>query len=186
VISWGGVLLVIGGLGGVPGTAEDFQALLLPVVVAMLAGPSISGVFCTWFFHGRAGLSGFLSRLLRWRVDARWYAFALLTAPLVVAMMLLLLSRLSPVYLPGILTTSTPWSHLALGVVTGLAAGFLKSLGGPDSQRRSCAAATVRGSLRQPIGNSADPRCVAVRRGRKQAHRGFWIGMRPPDQRLTS
>jgi hypothetical protein len=84
VISWGGVLVVIGGLGGVPGTAQKFEALLLPVILAMLAGPSIAGVLCTWFFGGRVGLSEFRFRLLRWRVDVRWYALALLTAPLIV------------------------------------------------------------------------------------------------------
>jgi membrane protease YdiL (CAAX protease family) len=129
VISWGGVLLVIGGLSRIPGTAEEFQTLLLPVVLVMLAGPSLAGLFCVWFFHGRAGLSELASRLVRWRVDARWYAFALVTAPLVVAATLLLLSRFSPVYLPGILSTSTPWSHLALGVATGLAAGLFEELG---------------------------------------------------------
>jgi membrane protease YdiL (CAAX protease family) len=129
VISWGGVLLVIGGPSRIPGTVEEFQMLLLPAVLAMLAGPSVAGVFCTWFFHGRAGLSELVSRLLRWRVDARWYAFALVTAPLVVALTLLLLSRFSPVYLPGILGTSSPRFHFVLGVVTGLAAGFFEELG---------------------------------------------------------
>lgn len=128
-ISWGGVLLVVGGFGGIPGTAAAFEALLLPAVLAMLAGPSIAGILCTWLFHGKAGLSDFLSRLLRWRVDARWYALSLVTAPLAIAATLLLLSRFAPVYLPGILTTSTPWSHLTLGIVTGLAAGFFEELG---------------------------------------------------------
>jgi uncharacterized protein len=129
IISWGGVLLVIGGVGRIPGTAEAFQTLLLPAVLAMLAGPSIAGIFCTWLFQGRAGLGDLASRLLQWRVDARWYAIALLTAPLAVAVTLLLLSRFASVYLPGILSTSTPWSHLARGAVTGLAAGSLEELG---------------------------------------------------------
>jgi membrane protease YdiL (CAAX protease family) len=129
VISWGGVLIVIGGPSRIPGTAEEFQTLLLPAVLAMLAGPSVAGVFCTWLFHGRAGLRELVSRLLRWKVAARWYAFALLTAPLVVAATLLLLSRFSPVYLPGIFGTGTPWPHLVLGIVTGLAAGFFEELG---------------------------------------------------------
>jgi membrane protease YdiL (CAAX protease family) len=127
-ISWGGVLAVIGGLGGIPGTAEEFETLLLPAVLAMLAGPSIAGILCTWLFQGTSGLGGLLSRFTR-RVDARWYALALTAAPLAVGATLLLLSCYSPVYLPGILTTSTPWLHLALGIVTGLAAGFFEELG---------------------------------------------------------
>ncbi len=129
VISWGGVLLVVGGLGGIPGTAGEFETLLLPAVLAMLAGPSIAGILCAWFFHGTSGLGELLSRLLRWRVDARWYALALAAAPLAVAATLLPLSCYSPVYLPGILATSTPWLHLVLGIVTGLAAGFFEELG---------------------------------------------------------
>ena len=129
VISWGGVLLVIGGLSGIPGTAQEFETLLLPAVLAMLAGPSIAGILCTWFFQGTSGLGELRSRLLRWRVDAHWYALSLVAAPLAVAVTLLLLSRYSPVYLPGILATSTPWLHLVLGIMTGLAAGFLEELG---------------------------------------------------------
>jgi uncharacterized protein len=129
LISWGGVLLVIGGLSGIPGTAEEFQTLLLPAVLAMLAGPSMAGILCTWFFYGREGLNEFLSRLVRWRVEVRWYALALGTAPLLVAATLLLMSRASAVYTPGILTAHDPWTHLWLGIVTGLAAGLFEELG---------------------------------------------------------
>jgi membrane protease YdiL (CAAX protease family) len=146
-ISWGGVLVVIGGFGAIPGTAADFQGLLLPAVLAMLAGPSMAGILCTWFFRGRAGLSDFRSRLLRWRVDARWYALALFTAPLAVSATLFVLSLFSPVYLPGILTTNTPWSHLLVGIATGLAAGFFEELGWtgfstPQLRRRFSVVAT--------------------------------------------
>jgi membrane protease YdiL (CAAX protease family) len=129
VISWGGVLLVIGGISGIPGTAADFDTLLVPVVLAMLAGPSIAAIFCTWLFQGTSGLGDLLSRLLRWKVDARWYALALVAAPLAVAATLLVLSSYAPVYLPGIFTTSTPGLQLMLGIVTGLAAGFFEELG---------------------------------------------------------
>ena len=51
------------------------------VVLAMLAGPSVAGILLTGLVDGRAGLREMLSRLLRWRVGARWYAMALLTRP---------------------------------------------------------------------------------------------------------
>jgi hypothetical protein len=38
-ISWGGVLLVIGGPRGIPGTREQFEKLLPFAILAMLAGP---------------------------------------------------------------------------------------------------------------------------------------------------
>ena len=43
-ISWGGVLLVIGGPGGIPGTAARSDPLFPFVYLAMLAGPSVAGI----------------------------------------------------------------------------------------------------------------------------------------------
>jgi CAAX protease family protein len=127
-ISWGGVLTVVGP-GGIPGTAEQFETLLPFVVLAMLAGPSVAGVLSTCFVHGRAGLRELPSRLLKWRVGARWYAIALLTAPLLVPATLFALSLISPVFLPGIVTTSQPASHLLFGIAVGLGAGLFEELG---------------------------------------------------------
>jgi hypothetical protein len=54
-ISWGGVLLVIGGPRGVPGTPEQFETLLPFAVLAMLAGPSVAGILLTGLVYGRVG-----------------------------------------------------------------------------------------------------------------------------------
>ena len=86
-ISWGGFLMVVGP-GDFPGTKEQFKTLLPFVAWAMLAGPSVAGILMTGLLHGREGLRELLSRLLRWRVGARWYAVALLTAPLLAAAVL--------------------------------------------------------------------------------------------------
>ncbi len=75
------------------------------------------------------GFATFLSRLLRWQVGARWYAVALLTAPLLVTATLFALSLASPVFLPGILTTSDKASLLLFGIAVGLGAGFFEELG---------------------------------------------------------
>jgi len=127
-ISWGGVLMVVGS-SGIPGTAEQFETLLPFVVLAMLAGPSVAGVLSTGLVHGRAGLRELLSRLVKWQVGARWYAIALLTAPLLVTVALFALSLTSPVFLPGIVTTSQPASHLRFGIAVGLGAGLFEELG---------------------------------------------------------
>jgi uncharacterized protein len=127
-ISWGGVLVVVGP-SGIPGTAEQFETLLPFVVLAMLAGPSVAGVLSTGLVHGTAGLRELLSRLLKWRLDARWYAIALLSAPLLVTTSLFALSLTSSVFLPGIVTTSQPASHLLFGIAVGLGAGFFEELG---------------------------------------------------------
>jgi membrane protease YdiL (CAAX protease family) len=84
----------------------------------------------TGLIDGRAGLRELLSRLLRWRVGARWYAVALLTAPLYHAALALALSLTSPEFLPGIFTTGDKAGLLMLGIGSGLiGGGFLEELG---------------------------------------------------------
>lgn len=127
-ISWG-VVLIVAGPGGIPGTPEQ-QAELLPIMVlALLTGPSVAGLLTTGLVHGRAGLGELRSRLLRWRVRGRWYAVALLTAPLLVLATLLVLSLFSPDYLPGLFTSDEKASLILIGLAYGLAAGFFEELG---------------------------------------------------------
>jgi len=128
-ISWGGVLLVIGGPGGIPGTKQQFDTLFPIALVAMLAGPSVTGLLLTGLVYGRAGFREFLSRLLKWRVGVRWYAVALLTAPLLMTAVYLALSLTSPVFLPGIFTSNDKLAYVLFGIVVGLMAGFIEELG---------------------------------------------------------
>ena len=128
-ISWGGILLVIGGPGGIPATPKQFERLLPFMFLPMLAGPSVAGILLTGLVHGRAGLREFLSRLLRWRVGARWYAVALLTAPLLMTASLLALLPTFGLLLPGIVTTNDKASLLLVGMAAGLGAGIFEELG---------------------------------------------------------
>ena len=128
-ISWGGILLVIGGPGGIPGTPEQFETMLPFMILAMLAGPSAAGTLLTGLVYGRAGIQEVLTRLLRWRVDARWYAVALLTAPLLMTAIPLALSLLFPKFIPGIVTKDDKASLLVLGIAAGLMAGIFEELG---------------------------------------------------------
>ena len=93
-VSWAGVLLVVGP-GGIPGTVERFMTVGPVMYLAMLAGPSVAGLLMTGLVSGRAGFRELLARLLKWRVGGRWYAVALLTAPLLVMAVSLALSLLS-------------------------------------------------------------------------------------------
>lgn len=127
-ISWGGVLLVLGP-GNFPGTPEQLEALIGFVVLAILAGPSVAGVLLAVLVDGKAGLRELRSRLFKWRVSVRWYAVALLTAPLVVTATLLALSLVSPVFLPEIFTASDKTPLLLSGIAAGIAGGFLEELG---------------------------------------------------------
>src|SRR5215204_4901935 len=128
-ISWGGVLIVVGP-GGLPAAnKEQFETLFPSAILAMVAGPSVAGILLTGLVHGKAGLREFLSRLLKWRVAARWYAVALLTAPLAFTAVCLMLSLTSSGFLPGILTSDDKESFLLMGIFAGLMAGIFEELG---------------------------------------------------------
>ena len=128
-ISWGGMLIVVGP-GAFPANGEPFEMLLLFAYLAMLAGPSVAGILLTGLVDGRAGLREFRSRLLKWRVGARWYAVALLTAPLVATAELLGLSLTSPDFFPRIfISTEDKAFLLQFSIVSGLMVGIFEELG---------------------------------------------------------
>ncbi len=128
-ISWGGILLVIGAFGGIPATKEQFDTQLPIAIPAMLGGPSIAGLLLTGLVYGKAGFRELLARLFRWRVGARWYAVALLSAPFVLMAVLLALSLTSSVYLPGIFASENKSALLLMGIMGGLMAGIFEELG---------------------------------------------------------
>jgi membrane protease YdiL (CAAX protease family) len=127
-ISWGGVLAVLGP-GGVPEDKDRYATVLPFAIGAMLAGPSVAGLLLTSLLEGRAGFHVLLSRLLRWRVGARWYAVALLLAPLVILAMLFALSLISPVFIPGLIATDDKAGRLAFGLTAAVVTGILEELG---------------------------------------------------------
>ena len=67
-ISWGGMLLVIGGTSRDWGATWKSDPRLPFLVVASCAGPSVPNLLLTGLVSGRAGLRAVLSRLLRRRV----------------------------------------------------------------------------------------------------------------------
>ncbi len=122
-ISWGGLAVLVGGPAGI--TAEQITAPFFVLYLGTVAGPIIAGVLLTGLFYGRPGLRELLSRLLKWRAGARWYAVALLAAPLSLSITLFALSLTSPVFVPGIFATSDNASSLMLGFSTSQKASFL-------------------------------------------------------------
>jgi membrane protease YdiL (CAAX protease family) len=129
-ISWGGILMLIGGPGNIPGTNEQVERLFPFTLLALFAGPSVAGILMNYLVGGRAGLGELRLRLLRWRVEARWYAMALLTGPLLVAVVLLGLSLFSQEFLPGIFATKNKITLLLFGIGWGLiGGGLLEELG---------------------------------------------------------
>lgn len=94
---------------------------ILAMFFIMVSGPSISGVGMTAWLDGRAGLRDLGARLIRWRVNIRWYAVALLTVPALLLVILTLLSvTVSPVFKPG---------FVIMGLMIGLLAGMFEELG---------------------------------------------------------
>lgn len=128
LISWGGVLIVVGP-GGIPGTADQFEKLLPMAVVVMLAGPSVTGLCLIGLVDGRTGFRKLIARLRRWRVGLQWYAAALLMAPALMVTLLLALSLVSPQFLPAIVVSGDKRELVLAGLATAIAAGIFEELG---------------------------------------------------------
>jgi len=56
-LSWGGILLFIGGPDAIPSPSEQAMKLLPVAILVMLVGPSVAGLLLTGFVHGRAALA---------------------------------------------------------------------------------------------------------------------------------
>jgi membrane protease YdiL (CAAX protease family) len=132
-ISWVGIAAVIGGPGEFFGaTAQQVEAKFLRVLMAWLAGPSVSCLAMTALADGGAGLRDLWARLTMCRPeDRRWYALALLLAPLMFATVALTLSRaISTAFLPGMLVAEDKGSLVAMALAYGvIGGGFLEELG---------------------------------------------------------
>lgn len=140
LISWGGLVLLIGGPGRITSQATNAPFLLLYLIT--VAGPIISGVLLTGLYHGKKGYRDLFSQLFKWRIPVRWYAIALLIAPLTVFAALFALSLFSPVFTPGIFDSGKNPVASAFGLpernkiilvlfifMLGLFNGFVEELG---------------------------------------------------------
>lgn len=125
VLSWGTWLLFT---GGAPMRSDP---RFLFIVVSAPVAPAIAGLLLTGLTTGRAGFRELGARLSRWRVQAGWYAMALLLAPLVVIISSVLLawSLKSTEFIPAIFTTQDPVGLLLPGIISGLLVGFCEELG---------------------------------------------------------
>ncbi|MDD5594172.1 MAG: CPBP family intramembrane metalloprotease [Candidatus Margulisbacteria bacterium] len=127
LISWGLILLLIA-FNGMPATTAEANAQLPVAILAMLGGPSISGLLLTGLVNGRPGYRELWARLLKWRVGVKWYAIALLTAPAVMLPVQYVMTLFSPVYQFGFLGPNGS-SMVFLGVMSGILVGICEELG---------------------------------------------------------
>jgi len=124
VISWGAILVSVGP-DGLPVSEDQLPVL----IVAMLLGPSLAAIVAAGLTSGRGGIRDLFSRLLRWRVGARWYAVALLTAPLSTAVVLLVLSLFSPAFPTALATADDQVALVMMWIPAGLLVAFFEELG---------------------------------------------------------
>jgi uncharacterized protein len=112
------IIIIIAGPGALLGTGAELTSPAdLPLV--SLASPlsiALAGILVIALAYGRVGLRDLRSRLFRWRVGIRWYAVALLTAPLLMTAILLALSLTSNAFIPGIITAEGKASLLVFGL----------------------------------------------------------------------
>lgn len=129
IISWGGVL-ILGTPYGMPAT-PDQSAKVWPIVfMPYFLGPVIASLLMTGLGSGRAGFRALGARLLKWRIGIRWFAVALLTAPLLVGLLAFLLSLVSREFLPVVATAEDKVGVVVRGIMVGLIfGGFLEELG---------------------------------------------------------
>jgi membrane protease YdiL (CAAX protease family) len=124
-ISWGGMILLIGGPGHIPGTKEQAERLFFPALLIMFSGPFISGILMNFLVDGNEGLRNLRSRYLHWWVEGRWYALAVFTGPVLVATVLFGLSLFNQEFLPAIITAEDKIGSVIFGVSWGLIGGGL-------------------------------------------------------------
>ena len=122
IISWGVVFIIVGPKG-IPVTTGKIEML----GAAMLLGPAVSCILLTGFISGKEGFRDILSRLLKWRVKARWYMIVILTAPLTSLVVLLALSPYN--FSPAIFISESKVSLLLTGIMAGIIVGFFEELG---------------------------------------------------------
>lgn len=127
-ISWTAIIALIGS-SRLFGSASQTEAIPPSMFMAMYAGPTIAGLLLTGLVFGKKGFKTLVSRLTKWRVAAKWYVIASLTAPFSMLAVLIPLSLTSSEFPPGIMMSNDKVSLLFTGIVAGLFTGIFEELG---------------------------------------------------------
>jgi uncharacterized protein len=112
-ISWCGILVILVGNGFDLSPMQPLESGL--IFLAMIMGPTISGLMLIALLEGHVGLKLLGSRALRWQAPLRWYAVALLTVPaILLLLMLVFVTFVDPAFAPRF-----QWPLLMVGLFAG-------------------------------------------------------------------
>ena len=128
LFSWG-LIVLLAAPGNIPINAEKSKDLLPLLYVMMLVGPSVSGLLMIGLTRGRKGFREFWSKLVHWRTGFQWYLLALLTAPVLGVVILLVLSGFSPDFRPGFFNADNTGQFIFSGLMIGLMVGLFEETG---------------------------------------------------------
>lgn len=124
IISWAGIILASFFMG-MPTTSKQFTEDGPLALMPLLLGPTIVSLILTGIVHGKAGFRDLKSRFLNWRLDIRWYVFALCSLPGILLIMLLVLSQFSSDFTPKVMNEAYKVSFVITGLIMGFIGGGL-------------------------------------------------------------
>lgn len=124
LISWGAILVFIGP-GGLPAPADQAQTMGM----ALLLGPVGAMLIMTALVSRGDGFHRLWVHLKQWRFGVKYYAFALLMAPVSAMSTLLVLSMIDGQFMPKVFVADDKLSLFMMGIGAGLFIAIFEELG---------------------------------------------------------
>ncbi|MEN8906993.1 MAG: type II CAAX endopeptidase family protein [Clostridiales bacterium] len=128
LVSWTGLYFILG-VDGMLGKKTIDGSLMPGLMTAMICGPLLSSVLLIIFLEGKQGFCLLKARLTKFKVSIKWYMFALVTAPFVTILTILILTPFSSKFFPLILNSNDKVDLILGGIIGGFVAGFFEELG---------------------------------------------------------
>ncbi|MBN2423667.1 MAG: CPBP family intramembrane metalloprotease [Calditrichaceae bacterium] len=120
VLSWSGIIFAAFFMG-MPTTSKQFTEDGPLALLPFLFAPTIVSLVLTGIVHGKNGFKELKSGFLKWKVNLRWYIFALFLLPAILSVMLLVLSQFSSDFTPKVMNETDKVTF----IITGLFLGFI-------------------------------------------------------------